>query len=514
VTEGQAAAGESPRRMNERMYLGGFEVYREYSGSSDSVMLERETLHIMDDQQRIALVETKTVTNPDDESPTQLIRFQFGNHLGSASLELDDKGGVISYEEYYPYGSTAYHAVDKGIKAAGKRYRYTGMERDDETGLSYHSARYYVPWLGRWVSCDPIGIEAGINFYCYCSDNPVVKSDQSGMEELVAPWDKDATIFGARVRDLVDVGIGAEEAALPLVYPQLVIAQTLSGASSGSEGSLGIRNTAKAISTLRNLGDDSNPFSTGTILAYDPKKLQKNFENAREAANFLNTTYNPVYSILVDGYEAREAFNRGDFRGVGRHLTNATISAAATAVGVVAAVESLGLGVGKTAAPTTRVVGNSAKPPMTAMGEAKPSILTSEPTPRNLTSKPLSSQPAGSTRLDTNLGKKFHYTNVTDPAKSFSEGVHAGTSFTGEGNLSPKAAETRLGIPRPDYVVVVEDTGQFRPNTPPTVQPVPNRGIVGGGSDYVSTELVSREQIEGIYKVCRSGPDWSLNVWK
>ncbi|NJO96204.1 MAG: toxin [Pleurocapsa sp. CRU_1_2] len=181
VTEGQATAVGTPKRMKERIYLGGFEVYREYS-SSDSVLLERETLHIMDDQQRIALVETKTVTNPDDESPTQLIRFQFGNHLGSASLELDDRGKVISYEEYYPYGNTAYHAVDKNIKAAGKRYRYTGMERDEETGLNYHSARYYVPWLGRWVSADPIGVKGGLNQYNYGNSNPISFNDSSGME--------------------------------------------------------------------------------------------------------------------------------------------------------------------------------------------------------------------------------------------------------------------------------------------------------------------------------------------
>jgi RHS repeat-associated protein len=178
-------------RQEERIYLGGFEVYRQYSGGSGSVLLERETLHIMDDQQRIALVETKTVTNPDDESPTQLIRFQFGNHLGSASLELDDKGRVISYEEYYPYGSTAYHAVDKGIKAAGKRYRYTGMERDDETGLSYHSARYYVPWLGRWASADPTGISGGLNLYTYVLNNPLRLLDPLGMEPEQLPQDSE-----------------------------------------------------------------------------------------------------------------------------------------------------------------------------------------------------------------------------------------------------------------------------------------------------------------------------------
>lgn len=67
--------------------------------------LERETLHVMDDKQRIALVETRTHGN--DPSLPQLIRFQYSNHLGSASLELDNQGQIISYEEYYPYGSTS-----------------------------------------------------------------------------------------------------------------------------------------------------------------------------------------------------------------------------------------------------------------------------------------------------------------------------------------------------------------------------------------------------------------------
>ena len=80
---------------DERLYLGGFEVYRMYNGNRQTAVLERETLHVMDDKQRIALVETKTITNPDDESPAQMIRFQLSNHLGSACLELNDKANVI-----------------------------------------------------------------------------------------------------------------------------------------------------------------------------------------------------------------------------------------------------------------------------------------------------------------------------------------------------------------------------------------------------------------------------------
>jgi RHS repeat-associated protein len=178
VTEGQ-----NGKRKHERIYLGGFEIYREFKNDGD-IKLERETLHVMDDKQRIALVETKTITNPDDESPTQLIRYQLGNHLGSASLELDDRGNVISYEEYYPYGSTAYQAVDKGVKAAAKQYRYTGKERDEETGLAYHGARYYAAWLGQWCSSDPAGLVDGDNTYIYCRCNPIILSDPSGMDSI------------------------------------------------------------------------------------------------------------------------------------------------------------------------------------------------------------------------------------------------------------------------------------------------------------------------------------------
>ncbi len=168
-------------RKHERIYVGSFEVFREYDGSGTSVTLERETLHVMDDQQRIALVETRTQGS--DGSPAQLIRIQLGNHLGSASLELDHQAQIISYEEYYPYGSTSYQAVRSAAEVSLKRYRYTGMERDDETGMSYHGARYYAPWLGRWLSADPI---VSINFYVYSKSNPTRFLDRSGNQPETA----------------------------------------------------------------------------------------------------------------------------------------------------------------------------------------------------------------------------------------------------------------------------------------------------------------------------------------
>jgi hypothetical protein len=94
----------------------------------------------MDDSRRIALVETRTV-GTDGQTvlsrvrktpagpPLPLIRYQHGNHLGSAALELDQAGQIISYEEYYPHGSTAYQAGRSVSEVSLKRYRHSAMER-------------------------------------------------------------------------------------------------------------------------------------------------------------------------------------------------------------------------------------------------------------------------------------------------------------------------------------------------------------------------------------------------
>ena len=147
------APAASPVRKDERVCLDGYELYVRHSG--ESAGLERVSLTLMDEDHRFVIVETRN--GVDDGTARQLVRYQLHNHLGSACLELDgsDAAAVISYEEYHPYGTTAYQARNASIRSAAKRYRFTGMERDEESGLGYHGARYYAPWLGRWLSCDP-----------------------------------------------------------------------------------------------------------------------------------------------------------------------------------------------------------------------------------------------------------------------------------------------------------------------------------------------------------------------
>jgi RHS repeat-associated protein len=167
----------------ERLYLGGYERYRKTSGSG-APQVERRSLHIMDGVRRICLVETTTVDTSQTASalPAKATRYQLGNHLGSAVLELDKNAAIISYEEYYPYGSTSYQAGRSVAETGLKRYRFTGKERDEETGLYYHGVRYYAPWLGRWTSCDPAGLMDGPDLYQYASSNPTRLFDPTGTQ--------------------------------------------------------------------------------------------------------------------------------------------------------------------------------------------------------------------------------------------------------------------------------------------------------------------------------------------
>ena len=176
--------------IEERLYLGGFERYRRRNADGD-VVEEIESHHLFEGEQRVLLVDDVLLAR-EQPGPSGISleartcwRYQYGNRLGSVGVELDEAARVISYEEFHPYGTSAYRVLneDEAARAPAKRYRYTGMERDEESGLSYHLARHYGSWLGRWTGCDPAGISAGMNLFMYVSGAAVGKNDVNGREE-------------------------------------------------------------------------------------------------------------------------------------------------------------------------------------------------------------------------------------------------------------------------------------------------------------------------------------------
>ncbi len=112
-------------------------------------------------------------------------------HLGTPRLNTDDGGNVIARHDYLPFGEEigAYggRANHSEYRADLVRQKYTGLERDGESGLDYAHARYYASLAGRFTSVDPLMASANtgnpqtFNRYTYGLNNPYKYTDPSGM---------------------------------------------------------------------------------------------------------------------------------------------------------------------------------------------------------------------------------------------------------------------------------------------------------------------------------------------
>jgi RHS repeat-associated protein len=71
-----------------------------------------------------------------------------------------------------------------GSDPTGEQFRYTGRRFDPETGLYYYRARYYSPLLGRFLQTDPVGYMDDLNLYGYVGNDPLDRSDPSGLARV------------------------------------------------------------------------------------------------------------------------------------------------------------------------------------------------------------------------------------------------------------------------------------------------------------------------------------------
>ncbi|MFD1322658.1 SpvB/TcaC N-terminal domain-containing protein [Micromonospora sonneratiae] len=200
---------------------------------------ENNQVYVNDGTSRIASQRIGPA-HPDDRGPA--VAIQLDDHLGSSNATVDDTGKLTNREEFTPYGETSFGSYTR------KRYRFTGEERDEESGLSYHSARYLAPWLGRWVSCDPAGPSGGVNLYAYVSGNPLRLVDPSGLGFWDRVWGGVKAVGGALETAAgaavftfgmatSELGIGVPIMALGAVITAHGVDTTVSGARTVYEGS-------------------------------------------------------------------------------------------------------------------------------------------------------------------------------------------------------------------------------------------------------------------------------------
>lgn len=179
------ASGETVLQIDEVRYFGDYEIRSSKSGApgSETLTEKLELCHLRaNNHLNVRHLEWKT-GRPADITDKQY-RYTLDNHLGSATMETDASGDMISYEEYLPYGGTAVQSAKNEAEAKYKHYRYSGKERDSQSGLYYYGFRYYAPWLSRWISPDPSGPADGPNMYLFVSNNPMTLVDPNGLAPI------------------------------------------------------------------------------------------------------------------------------------------------------------------------------------------------------------------------------------------------------------------------------------------------------------------------------------------
>jgi RHS repeat-associated protein len=128
-------------------------------------------------------------------SSNPIVSYTATDPLGSPRVISDGNGNVVSRRDFMPFGEELGAGVGDrtttvkyGYGNDSVRKRFTGYEKDQETGLDFAQARYYNDQIGRFTAVDPLmasGRSANpqtFNRYVYALDRPLMLTDSSGLQ--------------------------------------------------------------------------------------------------------------------------------------------------------------------------------------------------------------------------------------------------------------------------------------------------------------------------------------------
>ena len=189
-------------------------------------------------------------------------RYYLSDHLGSTRSLIDEAGAATAAYDYWPYGK-----VLASSGTGSTHFRFTGHERDAESGLDYMLERSYAFNIGRFLRPDPIQDQyPGISPYAYANNNPLKYVDPDGAV-VESVW------------DVVNIGIGVASlaqnvsdgsygwAAFDVVGLAVDVAATVVPGVPGGAGTLikAIRGT-RTVNQAENAGDVAKEVIHGNSL--------------------------------------------------------------------------------------------------------------------------------------------------------------------------------------------------------------------------------------------------------
>jgi RHS repeat-associated protein len=118
--------------------------------------------------------------------PSGAVSYYFSDHLKTTDIVTDAQGNIKNESDFYPWGGELQFLANDF-----NHYKFTGKERDPETGLDYFGARYYGNAIGRFITPDwaakPVNVPyanfgnpQSLNLYSYVKNNPTTFGDPDG----------------------------------------------------------------------------------------------------------------------------------------------------------------------------------------------------------------------------------------------------------------------------------------------------------------------------------------------
>jgi RHS repeat-associated protein len=106
--------------------------------------------------------------------------FYLKDHLGTIRVVLDENNEIVSAQDFDPWG---YPLENRSFQSDNTDYKFTGKQRDKESGYDYFGARYYDARIGRWGGVEPL-LEKFISLspYNYAILNPIRIFDKDGKD--------------------------------------------------------------------------------------------------------------------------------------------------------------------------------------------------------------------------------------------------------------------------------------------------------------------------------------------
>jgi RHS repeat-associated protein len=158
----------------------GRRIYK--SSSSGTSIFAYDGANLIEETSSSGAVVTRYSQTQNVDEPLAMLRsgvtsYYHADGLDSVTSLSNVAGALIQ--------TYAYDSFGKQINSSGSLispFRYTAREVDAETGVYFYRNRYYDPAAGRFLSEDPIGFEAGDNFYAYTRNSPLNATDPSGLQ--------------------------------------------------------------------------------------------------------------------------------------------------------------------------------------------------------------------------------------------------------------------------------------------------------------------------------------------